>query len=66
MILTGAEPGKYQRFMITVKGDELTVHLNGKEVQNLKLPATAPTRSALGLRDTGNALEFMNLYARDL
>jgi len=29
------------------------------------LPATAKARGALGLRDTGGAVEWMNLYARE-
>jgi hypothetical protein len=64
--LAEAEPGKNQRFLITVKGRDLTVTMNGKETQRLTLPANAPARGAIGLRDTGGAVEWMNLYARDL
>jgi hypothetical protein len=64
--LTGAEPGKYQRFMVTVKGSEVAITISGKELPMQRLPADAPARAALGLQDTGSALEFMNLYARDL
>jgi hypothetical protein len=64
--LTGAESGRHQRFLITVKGRELTMRQNDKETQRLQLPSDAPARSAFGLRDTGGAVEFMNLYARDL
>ncbi|MEO8429647.1 MAG: family 16 glycoside hydrolase [Verrucomicrobiota bacterium] len=64
--LEGTAPGNYQRFIITVKGREVTVRRNDKETQRLTLPADAPARGALGLRDTGGAQEFMNLYARDL
>jgi hypothetical protein len=64
--LEGAAPGNYQRFIITVKGREVTVRRNDKETQRLTLPADAPARGALGLRDTGGAEEFMNLYVRDL
>ena len=61
-----AAPGDYQRFIIAVKGREVTVKRNDKETQRLTLPADAPARGALGLRDTGGAEEFMNLYVRDL
>jgi hypothetical protein len=65
--LDGAEPGKYQRYVITVKGREVTVRRNDNEPQRLTLPADAPVRGALGLSDTGGgAVEFMNLYARGL
>jgi hypothetical protein len=64
--LAGAEPGIYQRFVVTVQGRELIVKRNDKETQRVTLPAEAPARSALALRDTGSAVEFMNLYVRDL
>ena len=61
-------PGQYQRFFITVKGRAVTVRLNESEgeMQTLQLPPDAPRRSALGLRPTGGAAEFMNLYAREM
>ena len=61
-----AEPGQYQRFLITVQGRAVTVRRNGQEIQRLTLPADAPLRSALGLRPASGAVEFMNLYAREL
>lgn len=64
--LEGAAPGNYHRFIITAKGREVTVKRNDKETQHLTLPADTPSRGALGLRGTDGALEFMNLYARDL
>jgi hypothetical protein len=64
--LEGATPGSYQRHVITVKGREVTVKRNDKETQRFMLPADAPARGAFGLRDSGGAAEFMNLYVRDL
>jgi len=64
--LEGAGPGNYQRFIITLIGREVTVKLGDKETQRLTLPPNTSARGALGLRDTGGAVEFMNLYARDL
>lgn len=64
--LVSATPGNYQRFTVTVKGREVVVKRNDQEVQRLSLPADAPTRGAFGLDSTGGAVEFMNLYARDL
>ncbi len=64
--LEGATAGNAQRFIITVTGREVSVKRNGKETHRFTLPADAPARGAFGLRDTGGALEFMNLYVRDL
>jgi hypothetical protein len=64
--LEGATPGSYQRFVVTVKGRDVTVKRNDHETQHFTLPADAPARGAFGLRDTGGAVEFMNLCARDL
>jgi hypothetical protein len=64
--LEGATPGNYQRFITTVRGREVIVKRNGQEVQRLTLPADAPARGRFGLGRTGGAVEFMNLYARDL
>ena len=62
--LEGAIPGVSQRFSITVKGSELTVKRNDQQTQRMKLPPETPARGALGLRDTGSAAQFMNLYAQ--
>lgn len=64
--LDGAVPGGYQRFIVTIKGREVIMKRNEKETQRQALPPNAPARGAIGLRDTGGAVEFMNLYARDL
>jgi 3-keto-disaccharide hydrolase len=64
--LEGTTGGNAQRFIIGVKDNEVTVKRNDKEIQRATLPANAPARGAFGLRDTGNAAEFMNLYVRDL
>jgi hypothetical protein len=59
-------PGRSQRFVITVKGSDVIVKAGEKELQRLSLPDNAPQRGEFGLRDTGGAIEFMNLYAREL
>jgi hypothetical protein len=64
--LSETEPGQQERFIITVKGREVTVKLNGKQTQSVTLPVDAPGSSALGLRDTGVSVTFMNVYARKL
>jgi hypothetical protein len=64
--LEGATPGNYQRYIISVKGREVSVKRNEQEVQRVTLPADSPNRGAIGLHDTGGAAEFMNLYVREL
>lgn len=64
--LSGAEVNKFSRFIIAVKGRALTLRRNDQEIQRVELPANASTRGFFGLRDTGGAVEFMNLYVQDL
>ncbi|HEV8541045.1 MAG TPA: family 16 glycoside hydrolase [Verrucomicrobiae bacterium] len=64
--LPDAEAGKYQRYTITAKGRAITVKRNDKEVGRVAISSEAPQSNSLGLRDTGTAVEFMNLYVRDL
>jgi hypothetical protein len=60
--LTGAEPGKYQRFRIRVKNREVTIWLNDKETQRVTLSPNDPLAGPFGLANSGAAAQFMNLY----
>jgi hypothetical protein len=64
--LADASPGNYQRYSITAKGSEISVKRADKELQRVTVPADAKARAPFGLRDSGAAMEFMNLYAREL
>jgi hypothetical protein len=64
--LTDAEAGKYQRYVVTVRGRTLRWGRGGESQKELPLPADAPARGSFGLRDTGHAMELMNFYERDL
>ena len=64
--LEGTGSGDYRRFVITLKGREVSVKRNDQELQRLTLPTDLPARGALGLRDTGGSVEFMNLFVRTL
>ena len=58
--------GDWNRFVITVKGDRLTVVLNGKVVlYEAQLPGVNPI-GKLGLQNHGNPLEFANFYVKEL
>jgi hypothetical protein len=58
--------GNYQRYNVTAKGNEIVVKRGEQESQRVTLPADAKARGPFGLRDNGAALDFMNLYAREL
>lgn len=59
-------PGEWNRFIITMKGDRLTVNLNGETViDQAQLPGVAP-RGRIGLQRHGSPVEFANLYVKEL
>jgi hypothetical protein len=58
--------GQWNRFMITMKGDRLTVDLNGKTViSNALLPGVAK-RGRIALQHHGDPIQFGNIYIREL
>ncbi len=59
-------PGSHQRYQITVSRNEVTLRRGDAILRRQPLPPEAKARGAFGLRDTGAALELMNLYAREL
>jgi hypothetical protein len=59
-------PGKWNRFVITMKGDRLTVVLNGKTVlENAQLPGV-PAKGPIALQHHGDTIEFANLFIKEL
>jgi hypothetical protein len=58
--------GEWNRFLITMKGDRLTVVLNGVTViENAELPGVA-AEGPIGLQSHGDPIEFANLFIREL
>lgn len=58
--------GQWNRFIITMKGDRLTVVLNGKTViDKAQLPGVAPS-GPIALQHHGQAIEFRNIYIKEL
>jgi sialate O-acetylesterase len=58
--------GSWNRFVITMKGDRLTVNLNGKTVlNNAHLPGV-PAEGPIALQMHGGALEFANISIKEL
>ncbi|MEW6305420.1 MAG: DUF1080 domain-containing protein [Verrucomicrobiota bacterium] len=59
-------PGQWNRFIITMKGDRLTVELNGQTViDNARLPGI-PARGPIALQHHGDPMEFASIYIREL
>lgn len=58
--------GEWNRTMITIQGDRLTVSLNGRVViDNAQLPGV-PAKGAIGLQHHGAAIHFANLWIKEL
>jgi hypothetical protein len=58
--------GRWNRFEITMKGDRLTVVLNGKTViENAHLPGVA-TEGPIALQAHGSPIQFANIYIKEL
>jgi len=59
-------PGEWNRMMITLKGERLTVSLNGRVViDNAELPGI-PAEGPLALQHHGSAIDFANLWIKEL
>jgi hypothetical protein len=58
--------GEWNRMMITITGDRLTVSENGRVViDNAQLPGV-PAKGAIGLQHHGAAIDFANLWIKEL
>ena len=58
--------GQWNSFVITMKGDRLTVVLNGEEViSNAQLPGV-PESGPIALQKHGNPIDFKNIYIKEL
>lgn len=61
-----AKIGGWNRFHITMKGDRLTVVLNGKMViENAQLPGVKE-RGRIALQHHGNPIQFANIFIKEL
>jgi hypothetical protein len=60
-----APPGQWNRFVITLKGDHLTVVLNGKLVIDEPSMPGLPARGPIGLQHHGDPLQFTNLFIKE-
>ena len=58
--------GEWNAFIITVKGDRMTVVLNGETVINGLQMLKCPAEGAIALQNHGNPLEFRNIYIKEV
>ena len=60
------KPGEWNRFIITMKGDRLSVNLNGQTViENARLPGVDKS-GPIALQHHGDAIEFGNIWIKEL
>lgn len=58
--------GEWNRTMVTLKGDRLTVILNGKAViKDAQLPGI-PAEGQIGFQHHGSAIDFANVWIKEL
>ncbi len=59
-------PGKWNRTIISVKGDKVTVTLNGKPVVENAAIAGLPAKGRIGLESRRAPVQFASIYVREL
>lgn len=64
--LTGAEPGRFSRFLVTVAGGKVRVAREGGGTTEEALPGGVPARGPFALVPAAAGGVFTNLHARDL
>lgn len=58
--------GRWNRFLVTMRGDRLTVELNGQTViDHCQLPGV-PAKGPIALQHHGDPIEFANIFVRRL
>jgi hypothetical protein len=58
--------GEWNVFLITLKGDQMTVDLNGvRVIDAARLPAL-PARGPIGLQHHGDPVQFRELWVKPL
>jgi hypothetical protein len=58
--------GEWNRFVITLRGERLTVKLNGETVIDYARLPGVPARGPIALQHHGDPIEFANVFVREL
>jgi len=58
--------GAWNRSIVRMKGDQLTVHTNGKLITDSTFPAGIAKTGSIGLHEVGRPVQFRNMFAREL
>jgi hypothetical protein len=58
--------GEWNRVMITIQGDRLTVNINNRVVIDQAQLPDVPAKGAIGLQHHGQAIDFANLWIKEL
>ena len=61
-----SELGSWNRFVVTLKGAELSVVLNDETVVDKAQVPQLPERGPIGLVNQGAPIQFANLYIKEL
>ncbi|HEY5316275.1 MAG TPA: DUF1080 domain-containing protein [Pirellulales bacterium] len=59
-------PGKWNRFVITMRGDRVSVVLNGETVIDRAVLPGVPPRGRIALQNHNDPVEFRNLFIKEL
>ena len=57
--------GQWNRFVITLRGDRVSVVLNSERVIDQAPLPKVPAKGPLGLQNHGDPVEFRNLYLKE-
>lgn len=60
------KPGKWNRYLITLKGDRVTVSVNGVSAIDNQHIEGLPARGSFALESGGDSVQYSNIYLRTL
>ena len=59
-------PGQWNRFVVTMRGDRVTVVLNDRKIIDRAVLPGVPDRGPIGLQNHRDPIEFRNLFIKPL
>jgi hypothetical protein len=64
--IADGQAGEWNRFEITLKGNRISVALNGSTVVKEAVLTAIPERGFVGIKSNGTSIQFANIYIRPL